>query len=362
MVSANAFPIKRLLYTYTDLFDNTINSVWTQFWSSDKQSWSTNDKCVGNFQYPSVWDQAVAGKAITEYRDASKINMAIASLKQYLNGNNWFSSSTAKDNDVYIDDNAQILWVLLDSYKYAGNIEDLNLAKKLMDNIKGQEYNGGGVKWSLNGDYAASISTGEAALAAVRLYQETQDQSLLDFAANQINWILDTLQDPSDGLIYDGITISTGDLDKGKLTYSVGTMISTLAYLATYTGDSSYYDKALALTKSALNHNGAFYNLDGTWNNALKYSHLLFIGITDLITVYTATDQTQSAYYQQFIKELNFQAQNILNTKQVSSNNYVDNVKAFVSDATNFCYGSPKQSLLDNMSAAQIYYAMSRIV
>lgn len=347
--------------TYSNLFSDTIDSVWDQFWTPDKKSFSSNDECIGSFKYPAVWDQAVAGKAITEYKNIDKINDVIGSLKQYLNGDNWFSSSTAKDNDVYIDDNAQIMWVLLDSYKYAGNVDDLQLANKLMKNIMGQEIQGGGVRWKLDAGYIASISTGEAALAAVRLYQETNDKSLLDFAANQINWILDNLQDPSDGLVYDGLQTDTNTLDKGKLTYSVGTMISTLAYLASYTNDEKYYEKALKLTKSALNKKGVFYNLDGTWNNALKYSHLLFTGIVDLITVYTAKDSTQSTNYQGFIKELNFQAQSILDSKQISSNNYVDNVKEFSADSKNFCSGKPVQSLLDNMSVAQIYYSMSRV-
>ncbi|CAH6719286.1 hypothetical protein CLIB1444_02S05050 [[Candida] jaroonii] len=345
---------------YKETFDSLVESIWSDFWYDDKSSWSSNNKCVDKFNYPVVWDQAVAGRAITEHLDQDKIRSVVNNLKDYLNSDGWFSSSTAKDNDVYIDDNAQVLWVLVDAYQFIGDVECLNIATKLMSNIKGQQIQGGGVRWNLNGDYVASISTSEAALAAVRLYQVNNDQSLIDFATSQMDWLFDNLQDPSDGLIYDGKVLSTGNIDKGKLVYSVGTMVSTLSYLSSLTGDSKYYYKALDLLNSALNPKGAFYNSDGTWNNPLKYSHLLFMGISDLITVYTASNKVQSSQYQKFISEMEFQANHIFENLQIDTNNYVDNTKVF-KDSGNYCNGKPVTGLMDNVSAAQIYYAMSRV-
>ncbi|EGV65695.1 hypothetical protein PSN45_003524 [Yamadazyma tenuis] len=346
---------------YASLFTDVVDFSWSRFWVTSKSSWSENDKCLNNFEYPSVWDQAVAGKMIADSVNAANIDLVIANLKDYLNSDNWFSSSTAKDNDVYMDDNAQVLWVLLDSYKYAGNVDDLELAKKLMSNLMNQEASGGGVYWKLNAPYVASISTAESALAATRLYQVTQDQSLLEFASKQVNWLLDNLQDSSDGLIYDGINSKTGAVNKGKLSYSVGVMVSTLAYLNSFTGESDYYDKATKLVNSALNKKGAFYNSDGTWNNPMYYSHLLFTGISDLITIATATSKSQDTYYQSLISEVNTQAQNIIKTYQVSTNNFVDNISSFKADSSNYCDGKPIGNLLQSASAAQIFYAMSKI-
>ena len=54
-----------------------------------------------------------------------------------------------------------------------------------MELIQGQWSNEvGGVRWKVDGDYIASISTLEAALSAVKLYEQNKDDSLLSFARN----------------------------------------------------------------------------------------------------------------------------------------------------------------------------------
>lgn len=371
--------------SYNTVFNDAVKATWDQFWDNDKQSFNRNDKdCELGFKSPSVWTQAVAGKAFTEQQDTQRIKKIINSIMNYQNPEGWFSASTAKDNDVYIDDNSQIMWVLIDSYKYCGSVEHLEVAKKLMGLIREQwDESTGGVNWKLNADYVASISTGEASLAAVRLYQVTQDEELIGFATKCIDWLFKNLQDPDDGLIYDGLTKSSGEVNKGKLTYSIGVMISTMAYLNTVTSNTDWVDKAIQLADAAVDAKSAFYTVNGFWNNQLRYSHLLFMGLSDLLTVSTPINSKQSSKYQNYIEILTKQASFIQDYLQIEPGFYIDDVYHYTESvynsfkekydstgpykakSSNFCNddvnGKVIKNLMDNVSAAQIFFAVSRV-
>lgn len=347
---------------YGEIYDELIVFTWDHYWDNDEGSWSKNPNCFNDFKYPSVWDQAVIGKAIAESGDTEKLGKVMENLDDYRNSDGWYSSTTAKDNDVYVDDNAQVLWVLLDSYRIRGSSEDLDKAVTLMNLIKSQVVDNGGVRWKINDEYLASISTSELALAAIKLYQVNGDETLLQFAKASIDWLFNNLQDPNDKLIYDGKSASSGDVNKGKLTYSVGTMISTLAYLSSFTKDISWYVKALSLVNASLDKDGAFYTEEGHWNNPIRYSHLLFVGIEDLVTVSNTGSFLQSKMYQGYISELKTQAEYIYHNLEISPNLYADDVKqAKAASDSKTCDGIPDSDLIENASAAQIFYAMSKI-
>lgn len=347
---------------YESLYYQVVENTWASFWNPGENSWSSKNNCLNDFKYPSVWDQAVAGKIITESRNEDRIKLVIDNINDYRNIVGWYSSSTAKDDDIYVDDNAQLLWVLLDSYEFTGNVNDLNLAIHLMNLIQTQGVDNGGVRWKLNDDYIASISTSELALAAIKLYQVNGDEGLLQFSIDSINWLFNNLQDPDDKLIYDGKSATTGEINKGKLSYSVGTMISTLAYLAQSTQESYWFFKALELVQAALNKNGVFYADKKVWNNSLRYSHLLFMGIKDLITIYTKGSNIKRNLYKNLQKELDTQASFIYNTLRISPGVFADNVdKAKSMNKDISCYGNPAGKIMDNASAAQIFFAMSQI-
>lgn len=370
-------------------FKSASNAIWLTFWNTDKNAWDYNDpQCSDStFTQPSVWISAVAGMAITETYDSSQAYLVAQSLiDNYLNSDNWFSSSTAKDDDVYTDDNAQAIWVLVQSYCISGTVEHLSIAEKVLANIQDQwDSNEGGIKWKINGDYLASISTAEAALAAVRIYQNNQDENLLTFAEKSIKFLFDKLQDSSDNLFYDGIDTSTGQVNKGKLTYTVGTAISTLAYLSKFTGNEDYTNQAIELAKAAINKDGAFYSTDGYWNNQLQYIHLLYAGLVDLLVVATPTSQSQDSFYQEIIAEMQRQAEFTYNYLQLDDTGfYFHNVytytkalyskfassssfggKSFKPNSKYFCdnnvSGTPKRSLMDSASAAQVFYELGRV-
>lgn len=366
----------------SDASSNTVNKLWGRFWLSGNSAWNDDDAIcgTGSFEAVVVWDQAVIGRAITNLQDSSGIATTIANLNEYENSNlQVFSASTAGDDDIYSDDNAQVAWVYIDAYKVTNNGDYLTKATNIVKFLMNETDSKGGVIWQYKGTYIASISTAEAALAAVRLYELTPIDSLLTFAQNCMNYMFQYLQDPSDKLFYDGLDMNDySDVNKGKLTYTVGTALSTLAYLYKYTGNDYWKTQAIQLATAATNQNGAFYNGDKIWNNKLQYVHLLYVGFADLFNV-GGWDSSYSDFKSEVLRQGQFVYDYLQDPDDVHL--YYDAVtsatplmynayskaysggSAYSSSLADYCTGTTttKKNLMDNASAAQIVYALSQI-
>lgn len=367
-------------------FLTAVDAVWLTFWNTEDQVWNLNDpKCGRGFTLPSVWIAAVASKTASELYDPKKSwQVADSLIRHYSTRHNWFITASLKNREIYTDENAQVIWTLLDSYKLKGDIRHLTMAKKTMQNIQGQwEHRTGGVRWKVDGSYVAAISTSESALAAVRLFQITHDYSLLDFARNSITFLLNLLQDLEDKLFYDGIDAERMKIDKGKLTYTVGTTISTLVLLHSVTLEESYINTAYELARVSIDPDGALYNKHGYWSHQLQYVHLLFAGLADLIVLNPPSTPFQTELYQDISQEMKRQAMFVLDYLQVEPGFYFSDVSSYTKPfftrfsnrfgggieynprPYNFCQRNPKgihkRSLLNSASAAQIFYQMTRI-
>lgn len=390
---------KRSLLTRSSLFDpheafeSAANSTWSVFWNNTHQAFSQSDPACPNspttFQDAVVWSVAVAGMAIVESGDISKTNEVINSLYKYQNDKGWFAATPGNSHS-YVDDNCQVLWAFLQAYGLTHNENYLTTATKLMELIQGKWSDEvGGVRWRVEGDYIASISTVEAALSAVKLYEHrNNDSSLLSFAKKCLSWSDDNLLDELDGFYYDGLNIhNKTKIDKGKLTYTVGVAISTYSYLYKYTNDEQYVTIATTKANGTL-ASKTFLNGHGYWNNGLRFVHLLFVGFSDLITM---------GDKREFIDSVWKQGQYIYENDQLSGSGYVGNYldlsKPIEPHSTSslhekerhdnkddvelnhkqktthnhhndyYCNNHSKQfkrSLMDDGSAAQIFYAISR--
>ncbi|KAL6449942.1 hypothetical protein SBY92_002416 [Candida maltosa Xu316] len=340
------------------------------FTSALNATWSNDPACPNSFfNYASVWDVAVAGKATTNSGDIGKTTQIINTLYKYQNSDGWFTS-TPGGNEMYVDDNAQVLWVFLDAYDLTKNQQYLTTAINLMDLIQTQWSEIGGVIWQVGADYVASISTTEAALSAVKLYQYNNDQTLLTFANSCLTWMDEHLTD-TDGFYFDGINQKDWAVNCGKLTYTVGVAMSTYAYLYKYTGDLHYVLDAVRKAYGTLTSN-VFLRSNGFWNNDLRYVHLLFAGFADLITMCG-----QSGYIPQVADQALF----IYDYDSIGGGNYLDftsnseTYDRYVADTSDrsivfqdsnntYCNGviggQLERSLIDNASAAQIFYEISR--
>ncbi|CUM67185.1 uncharacterized protein PRCAT00004878001 [Priceomyces carsonii] len=380
------FPlVKKDTVDAAGLFDTSIDAGWQAFWGENQKGWNSNDPgCGSSFSYASLWDLAVASRVVTMLNNNHRVDLVAEGLLKYKNSEGWYSATTNKDNDCYVDDNSQVVWVFLEAYKKTNNNDYLSSATDLMDLIRGQWVsNGGGVRWSVDGDYLASISTAEAALAAVRVFEVNTDWSLVAFALECVSWLLDNLQDPSDHLLYDGKQLPSGEVNDGKLTYSVGTTISTLVYLAKFTGSSLWVKIAVQLGKAATDSSGAFYSSTGYWNNQLCYVQLLFGGLSDLVTLglqlpsgvnatFTSELKKQATYIADYLEvpsDPGFYVSNVFSSSKQMYSKYTSQFassESYSPDLSAFCNGNVngkiKRSLMDTMSASQIFYDVSQLL
>lgn len=318
-LGANAAPIS--LSNPYGAFNKAFNATCSVYWNYGQQSWSEKGCPGAAYASPVLWNLAVAGGMALNTANPYYAPIILQQLSKYRNAaTGGYLSTTNGDEDMYTDDNAQVVWVYIDAYKLSGDPSYLELAENIMSWIKSQwNSNGGGVRWNYNGDYLASISQTESALAAVKLYEVTHDDTYLKFSKQCINWCFDNLQDPSDHLFYDGKTISTGNINKGKLAYTVGTAISTLSHLYTIDHDSQWLDRATELVRASASGSGALYNSKGQWNNPLKYLYLLFAGLADFTTKVTPNSLEGWKLKQSIASEVSQQANLIFQYYQDSN-------------------------------------------
>lgn len=360
------------LVTVNSYYD-TMAKVWQRFWVSQDGKWNDKDSiCNDGYALPVLWTMAVLGEAIIKTGDVSGLEVTLDRVMDYYDSNTKaFLASPNETAEVYSDDNAQLAWVFIDAYKMTGKKKYLGYAQDIISYIQTQQGPNGGIIWRKDKNYIASISTAEAALAAVRLYDITHDQSLIDFATDCMEFMFKNLQDPKDKLFYDGTDKNDlSQIDKGKLTYTVGCSISTLVYLHKYRGDPDMLDKALELALAATNSGGAFYDGNGHWNNKLEYVHLLFAGFAD---AFELSDQF-GEYKDEVVKQGNYIYEYLQDPKDEglyftliskSTRSTFDQYSklfrgGFDEDKSVYCNDDPsqpgKKSLLVNASAVQILY------
>ncbi|KAI5960625.1 FAV3 [Candida pseudojiufengensis] len=356
---------------------STINKIWQRFWQ--KGNWNQNDGiCEGtSFVTPPVWSLAVLGKAITNTGDSSGTNTIISSILKYFDESTGAFFDYPNSGKIYTDDNAQLMWVFTDAYKITNNQEYLKYAENILNYLRTQNFNNkGGILWTTNGNYIASISTVETALAAIRLYEVNGDESLIDTARECMDFMFDYFQDPNDKLFYDGLDKTAFDsVNKGKLTYTVGCAISTLSKLYHLKNDNEALSRAIELANAATKIDGAFYTVEKVWNNSLKYSHSLFAGFGDAFKSSSEFDQfkpeviRQANYIYEFLNDphdqnLYFDAANDGTTTVYNKYASVFGVSSDYTPSNSiFCNnnsgGPTSKDFLINASAAQILYHLA---
>ncbi|EGV65820.1 Six-hairpin glycosidase [Yamadazyma tenuis ATCC 10573] len=335
-------------YDPSDLAKEMSTNLVNLFYANESNNWS--DYCHST-SMPVVWQVAVAGKVMTNTKKPEYLDKAISALNNYRNASGGYSASMSRNGEIYTDDNAQIAWIYAQAYENTKYSKYQNENQNITDFIDGYTTRGGGILWSISGTYIASISTLEEAVAALKLYSSKKDSKYLDIAKANVNWVIDNLLENSTDFIWDGMN-QDGSINEGKLTYTIGTMISSCAYLAYY-GDSDRDWKAIGvqfgvqfIAGGALN-NQFFTN--GHINDIIERSHLLFVGIADLVAMTVPTSSYEYDAYQAFKR---------LVTRE--SRNLYDEYTSVVRNSS--CPTNEYQSLLKYSSLAQVFYEVSRVV
>lgn len=333
-------------YSAEEIADELIERIKDEFYENNLGNWQNNCQDGG---VPVLWQVAVAGHAIRR-GDKEMVSIALSSILNYRSSSGGYSATTAKNGEIYTDDDAQVQWCFMDAYSLEKNDTILEEAKNLTDFILSYQYKDDGVLWSITGDYIALISSLESALSSLRFYEVSGESKYLNVAKQSINWVLDTLVDDNDGFIMDGETIK-GDINGGKLTYTIGTLISSLAYL-TKLGDKDKDWKAMAiefglrLTASGKLNNQFF--TDGYINDIIERSHLAYVGLADLLTMTDASDNYEKDVFDLF-------KQFVVREARHNRDKYNSTI------TTDTCPQDDFQHLLKFGSLIQVFLAASRV-
>lgn len=165
--------------------------------------------------------------------------------------------------NLYYDDNNWVALDLIDVYRLSGRQALLRRAEGVFRFlVSGWDTNSadacsGGIFWARPPlrPIRTTVSTANAALVALRLYQVTGRRNYLVWAQRLYGWVSRCLAG-SDGLYYDDLD-SLGNIATQEWTYNQGAMIAAGALLAHVTGRQTYLEQAQATTKAALAHYAA---------------------------------------------------------------------------------------------------------
>jgi len=158
-----------------------------------------------------------------------------------------------KDADRYYDDNAWIVLALVETYDVTREPKYLDrAADTLRFVLSGEdEQLGGGVYWRENERTSKNTcSNAPAVVAALRLFQHTQQPQHREAARRIYDWTSARLQDGEDGLFWDNVRLD-GAVDRRKFTYNSALMIRANCLLYQLDGDNRYLAEAQRIARAA---------------------------------------------------------------------------------------------------------------
>ncbi len=252
-----------------------------------------------------------------------------------------------KSVDRYYDDNA---WMVLALVEASDILHDKKIFGYAEDTLKyvlsGEDSNlGGGIYWrEAEKTSKNTCSNGPSAAACLAVYEKTKEPRLLQKAIQIYDWTKQNLQDPSDFLYWDAMTMN-GKIGKDKWSYNTALMLRTAAELFRYTHEARYAKEATDLFTASWNH-----WIDPktfAFKDEGKFAHLLFEALTiyrkDLETTSPSDSQLQSI------------VEHLHGLRDPASGLYPSRW-----DAAKPSKG-PKWELIDQASAARAYFIFASI-
>jgi rhamnogalacturonyl hydrolase YesR len=157
-------------------------------------------------------------------------------------------------SDRFYDDN---VWLAIDFAQLALVTKDpvyLRKAEMIWKFVISgwDEQLGGGIYWCEQKKGSKNTcSNAPSVVASAKLYEATKNIKYLNWAKRIYDWTKLHLQDSTDGLYYDNISLK-GRIGKKKYAYNSGQMMQGAALLYKITGDKTYRSDAQRIAKSAL--------------------------------------------------------------------------------------------------------------
>ncbi|ODV58111.1 glycoside hydrolase family 76 protein [Ascoidea rubescens DSM 1968] len=281
--------------------------MWTEFWNPTKKTFTSRWSCHGVYgdeKKFNVWSVAVALEAITDgarlypKEITPMIDLVINALLKYKSPEHHGYCAVENfsgNKDIYYDDDAQVAIGLINAYEVTGGTKRnyLDLARDLLRFlIGGYNYNNnkakGGVYWHVSHDYVNACTTAEVAIACLKFakFVPNERNYYVQFAAQCIEWQINTLMDPKDFLIKDGKSENSDNINGAKWSYNTGTTLSAACYLYHYTKSPKWLKIANNLVSAATSHHSEIFDRDYPmekryWRDMSYFVQLLFEGLAD---------------------------------------------------------------------------------
>ena len=194
-------------------------------------------------RYKTILDAEIS-PALAHYNDSTR---QPASYQSYL-------SSDGKQ-DRYYDDN---MWLNIDFADLALSTKDKKYLRKAEEIWKfvasgWDSQLGGGIYWcEQKKESKNTCSNAPAAVAAAKLYEATKNPEYLQWSKKIYAWTKQNLQDKSDFLYYDNVSLK-GHIGKQKYAYNSGQMLQTAVLLYNITKDKNYLTDAQNIATGGYN-------------------------------------------------------------------------------------------------------------
>lgn len=224
--------------------NSSVESLINNYWNSNQKYFNTDNNINFTFQY---WPQAHALDVLV---DAYIRTDNVVYLNYF---DKWFEGVKKKNGNTfyneYYDDMEWNALALLRTYKVTNDVKYRDAAVQIWNYIVvgWNENAGGGITWKKGMEYSKNAcSNGPACILAARLYQEFGDEQYKEWAVNIYNWLKSTLVNTQNGMVYDNINSTTGEINKNWIfTYNQGTYIGSAVELFKIFNEKAYLNDAV---------------------------------------------------------------------------------------------------------------------
>ena len=224
--------------------NSSVESLINNYWNSNQKYFNTDNNINFTFQY---WPQAHALDVLV---DAYIRTDNVVYLNYF---DKWFEGVKKKNGNTfyneYYDDMEWNALALLRTYKVTNDVKYRDAAVQIWNYIVvgWNENAGGGITWKKGMEYSKNAcSNGPACILAARLYQEFGDEQYKEWAVNIYNWLKSTLVNTQNGMVYDNINSTTGEINKSWIfTYNQGTYIGSAVELFKIFNEKAYLNDAV---------------------------------------------------------------------------------------------------------------------
>lgn len=161
--------------------------------------------------------------------------------------------NTAALSDRFYDDNVWLGIDFADLYLTTKDKSFLNKSEEIWRFVESgmDDKLGGGIYWcEQKKESKNTCSNAPAVVYLLKLYQGTKNKEYLEKAINLYQWTKENLEDPTDHLYYDNISLS-GKVNKTKFPYNSGQMLQSAALLFKITKEQKYLQDAQLIAASA---------------------------------------------------------------------------------------------------------------